>query len=281
MNKTIHEKFDSLSRDGYVTISKILTPMEIQHARGLLWDHIESISGCDRSDPNTWHKWKLDHRGFVEASHQSRGAWFVRGLPRLKSVFKQFWQTDDLICSLDTIIAWKPYPWQAITEGLHVDQHPTLIPGFECLQGMIPLYDVTRKTGGLEVIPGSHLDDLSRYATPKWEPGWCPLPSKSFPIGSGTLVEASAGDLILWDGRTIHGGVRGSGKTEDAQLCRLSCLVTMVPRSMASRDVLQARVHGFKQGQGFTHRPHRDEKSSTLPEQYSPIKLTPAQESLL
>merc|ERR1712096_147732 len=139
---------------------------------------------------STWSAWNLDHRGFVEAAHQSGGAWFVRAHPSVKQVFASFWETNDLIVvarqcpatddpsclgrwrativSMDGVIAWKPPPWSPRTEGLHIDQHPVRLPDFECLQGMIPLYDVTPATGGLEVVPGSHRADLSAHVNENW-----------------------------------------------------------------------------------------------------------------
>lgn len=35
---------------------------------------------------------------------------------------------------------------------------------------------------------------------------WVELSSKDPLIGTGKLVECDAGDLILWDSRTVHGG---------------------------------------------------------------------------
>ncbi len=76
--------------------------------------------------------------------------------------------------------------WRPVTEGLHVDQNPFSKPGLDCvqvffvfftyfslsspfnirfvrgvLQGMLPLYDVTHETGGLEVCPRSHLPEAT------------------------------------------------------------------------------------------------------------------------
>jgi len=43
-------------------------------------------------------------------------------------------------------------------KGLHIDQNIWQKPDLCCVQGMIPLYDVTEGTGGLAVVPKSHLD---------------------------------------------------------------------------------------------------------------------------
>eukprot|EP01052_Picozoa_sp_SAG31_P080343 SAG31_NODE_40127_length_283_cov_0.635870_1_plen_67_part_10 len=59
------------------------------------------------------------------------------------------------------------------------------------------------------------------------------------------LLLADAGDLILWDGRTVHGGRVGHGRKYDnikqlLELARLSVAVAMVPRAWADEQVLAA-----------------------------------------
>ena len=65
---------------------------------------------------------------------------------------------------MDLLLIWRPWwlggdsaNWLPRTEGLHVDQNPLRKAEFACVQGMVPLYDVTQVTGGLEVVPCSHL----------------------------------------------------------------------------------------------------------------------------
>ena len=97
---------------------------------------------------------------------------------------------------------------------------------------------------------------------------------------------AEAGNLILWDSRTVHGGRVGTGNlsvneysanskkhitcdTENiaqGETCindasripfvGLSVCVAMTPRSKATEEVLQARRDGFERGISFNHCPH-------------------------
>jgi ectoine hydroxylase-related dioxygenase (phytanoyl-CoA dioxygenase family) len=54
------------------------------------------------------------------------------------------------------------------------------------------------------------------------------------------LIEADPGDLILWDSRTVHGGVVGPGDPNNTdELARLSFTICMTPRSKANEEVLK------------------------------------------
>ena len=39
--------------------------------------------------------------------------------------------------------------WMPRVERLHCDQSPSKRPGKHCVQGMVPLYPVTKQVGGL------------------------------------------------------------------------------------------------------------------------------------
>ena len=54
------------------------------------------------------------------------------------------------------------------------------------------------------------------------------------------LLLADAGDLLLWDARTVHGGLLGSG-LDTKGLVRMAVTVAMVPRSWATEEVLKMR----------------------------------------
>jgi len=217
-----------LQNNGYVVISNVASSADVKHARSLLWDAIEetySSQGVYRSDMASWNDWPLDRRGFMQSGKitQSRGAWFLRGLPVLRSAFARIWgvniesEKDALVCSMDSVIAWRPWdganhPWCPQTEGLHIDQNPHTKRDFCCVQGMLPLYDVTEQSGGLEVVPGSHLEqERHKKNCSGGTANWVMIPPNLYTKKQRYLVSAFEGDLILWDSRTVHGGVVGTG----------------------------------------------------------------------
>jgi len=105
------------------------------------------------------------------------------------------------------------------------------------------MLDINEKIGGTEVIPGSHKLQEEQAKVYKNNDDWTVLNYNDPLQGKGKLVEAKAGDLILWDSRTVHGGFIGEGlKDEEADqhqgLSRLSFTVCMTQRNRATEKVL-------------------------------------------
>ena len=283
-----------LDEQGYVVVTNVATQEEVARARELYWDCIEQTSPeVKRGNVQSWQHWKLDPRGIVlngDMIH-CRGAWMVRGLPRVKDVFCAIWRVDDVIVSMDSPLIWRPWwmhaKWKPLTEGLHLDQNPFRKPNKCCVQGMLPLYDVTDETGGLEVVPLSHTAPAKKtlklnYSDWNDEGDFCMLHPTDPTVGMRMLLQANAGDLILWDSRTIHGGRVGTGKKNNtSELCRLSQTICMTPRSMATPNILAGRILAFQHGIGTSHWPHELHPTTRPIKGYAPIELTDGQRRLL
>merc|ERR1711957_1087383 len=168
--------------------------------------------------------------------------------------------------------AQRDQPKERKTEGLHIDQNPLVKPVRECVQGMLPLLPVTPASGGLEVVPGSHMKafrtrlavihpdladlDLDEDFCLLREYGPCPEAEFYSELEQhAVLLSAEPGDLILWDSRTVHGGrvpdaeasvredeLSPSGCVEE--LARMSCTIAMTPRAFAMPRVIEAIRHG-------------------------------------
>jgi len=209
------EWMEYLKSFGYVVVKNVASPEEVTKASSLLRRDLENVN--------------IPPRGLIASLAQSEGAWSIRGLKQVKEVFAKIWETDDLIVSMDAILAWKKWkgydPLVSDAEfpdiprkgKLHLDQNPFDKPYFDCLQGMMPLLPVTEETGGLQVVPLSHLDEnkiefKKRYPSMQGIGDWCPLDADDPLYQDALLIKASPGDLILWDSRTIHGGKVGTGK---------------------------------------------------------------------
>ena len=299
------EWLDYLKSFGYVVVRNIASIEDVDKASACLHRDLKSL--------------RLPAHGLVANLAQSEGAWSIRGLSKLKNVFSEIWKTDELIVSMDAIIAWRKWngydlltssnelPSPPRTEGLHLDQNPFDKPYLDCIQGMMPLLPVTEESGGLEVVPLSHLEEnktefKSRYPSMKGRGDWCPLNDDDPLYRNAVLLTAEPGDLILWDSRTIHGGRVGTGEknnqsnvgndqnkervTSEVPLVRLSVCVAMTPRSKANDDVLKRRKEGFDSGVSFNHCPHEAGTSTgtikqKLPPDCKLPELDESQRSLL
>jgi ectoine hydroxylase-related dioxygenase (phytanoyl-CoA dioxygenase family) len=158
-------------------------------------------------------------------------------------VFASIWDEEPkkMLCSFDGANVFVPWHRTGLEEyktnggWFHVDQGDSK-RGKHCVQGLLTLYDADDSTGGLNVIPGSHLyhDEMMKE---------CPMKSGDFvsipidnPILHGTrkLVTGKAGDLILWDSRTIHcsSPALRTPETSTDELLRAVAYICMTPQSL-------------------------------------------------
>lgn len=82
---------------------------------------------------------------------------------------------------------------------------------------MIPLLPVTQDFGGLRIVPKSHTDKMQewmceRFPTVDYMGDYLELNKNDQIVAHdmGKLVECDPGDMIIWDSRTIHGGLVGT-----------------------------------------------------------------------
>ncbi|WP_293375648.1 phytanoyl-CoA dioxygenase family protein [Phenylobacterium sp. SCN 70-31] len=252
-----------LQEHGYVVIANALSPQEAARGLDLAWDYLEELgTGIDRSDWTTWgdDRWPTSVHGGILPGHgigHCAAQWFIRSVPAVKAAFAAIWQDDDLLVSFDGMALWRPWAlneaWRTNRGGswLHIDQHPITRPGLQCVQGLISLLPTSPATGGNVLIPGSHRTfEKIAEAYPE-RLGRVPLEVDHFrfpaddPLLTGTppiMCHLEAGDLLLWDSRTIH---CSSGSLEapaaEAALLRAVSLICMMPRRLSSPEVLEKR----------------------------------------
>lgn len=281
-----------LTIHGYCVIQSAACDTEVQSAKTLIWKDICQLYEVDRDDISTWGRIPTGSAGIVNRKlPQSEGPWLIRGLDSIRRVFSSIWNTDELITSMDSLLLWLPWwlndSWLPYSEGLHIDQNPFEKPDRCCIQGMVPLIDVSDESGGLEVVPFSHLPDAvaifkENHPHLRSRGDWCVLKSGDRLGSNAKLLYAKAGDLILWDSRLIHGGRVGVGRAgttrmegvaENVDLARLAVTVCMTPRELASEVVLKKRQRGFQQGYTFTHWPHEAVVTFLGSSEHIPVEL--------
>eukprot|EP01006_Ploeotia_vitrea_P053301 TRINITY_DN67774_c11_g5_i1.p1 TRINITY_DN67774_c11_g5~~TRINITY_DN67774_c11_g5_i1.p1 ORF type:complete len:318 (+),score=13.53 TRINITY_DN67774_c11_g5_i1:52-1005(+) len=307
----LQEGLNYLDRNGYVVFGGALNTEQVEHAKNLLWDHIENeidTDICDddirRDDPSSWTgAWPGSASTGIISSNgigQSQFLWFVRGNENVRRAFAGIWGTDSLLTSFDggnVFRDWSKEPLYKTENGwYHVDQNAAKCPDKEAVQGLVSLYDATAVTGGLTVLPRSHLqfaEFSERHNVTKARPDYIQL-RHSDPVFQipKKLVTCFAGDLCLWDSRTVHCNTPGGtfpvedgavpGKAQPGELLRACAYVCMTPRSKANEHTLQLRKKIFRKGVTTSHWPHRNVDNAVWEwEMRRPFQHTPEQLALV
>merc|ERR1712187_415728 len=99
---------------------------------------------------------------------------------------------------------------------------------------------------------------------------WLELDDADPRMGTGQLVRAGPGDLILWDSRTVHGGYVGSGAecTQEARLARLALTVCQTPYASMEEgheeSIIASRWEAFEQQLCTSMTPHEHAVEHTV-----------------
>eukprot|EP01084_Bolivina_argentea_P159623 277982_1 len=222
-----------LSQQGFVVIKSILNEKEIIYAKSLLWNFLRKL-GWKREKPETWNTHLINPKGIIwgNGAGQCDLQWFIRTRPRVIKAFADIWSSQDIYCkqgikfdyktdiitSMDGFSVFRPWylknidgasKWKTQSGWYHIDQNIARTPGIETIQGIVSLYDQDKSTGSTAFVPGSHkwvkqlLPNLNIYKSAR---DFVMIPKKKL---DGTykkkiLLCCKAGDLVLWDARTIH-----------------------------------------------------------------------------
>mmetsp|Transcript_11874 Transcript_11874/g.21703 ORF Transcript_11874/g.21703 Transcript_11874/m.21703 type:complete len:351 (-) Transcript_11874:124-1176(-) len=258
-----------LDEHGYVVVRDALTETDLRQAEDMLFNFMSSEAGWDRSDPATWTDASFSSMGNAvlglvnrRGAGQSDLSWFVRTRHAVFGTFRQLWQTDELLTSFDGLNIFRPWHKHDFlkTEGnwYHVDQGRSKV-GRHAVQGLVTLYDQDASTGGLVVIPGSHHrhQEVLRYAKDDAD-FVVPGDSSSVMSMPKRLVTSRAGDLILWDSRTVHCNTPAvsTPTAPGSRLLRACVYVCMTPKAWADKRTLEDRRKGYEIRVTTSHWPH-------------------------
>jgi len=278
-----------LSMNGYAVVASVANAEQIAKAKDNFWNFNEEKRPKLKSNNiGTWSgtNWLPSVNngilGQYEFNH-SNFLWETRLLPNVRETFSAIWGSGDLIVSFDGGNAFRPWKYDPswATDGgwWHVDQNSFNRPhrqGKVCVQGLVTYYDATPETGGLCVVPKSHLSHDSlcmRTRAAKCGMDYFEIDlDDSLMQNGGVLVEAKAGDLLLWDSRTIHCNTPAlnleeyfsnnpfnpddpARKKTNWDIIRLVGYVCMLPFTCANAEVVEQRKHAFIHHVGTSHWP--------------------------
>ena len=249
----------------------VLTREECAETKSDLWDWMESLQrGIDRANPETWrgHAWPKNIHGIIEyppASH-TRAVWKVRANAKILAIFARLYKTDDLLVSFDRVCIHKPSANQkSQKKWLHIDQ-AYATQGFRCVQGFVTLEDMPAEGGTLQYIPGSaayHKEFFEAFpARKKVTDDWLKFTEKELEwfrgkglkVDAPSRVAAKAGQLVLWDSRTVHCGAYAQPGFQ--HLWRWVVYVCYAPRKKGTpENLLKKKRSAFEEGRQTSHWP--------------------------
>ncbi|KAL7409791.1 hypothetical protein BDY24DRAFT_195714 [Mrakia frigida] len=265
---------DQLFKDGWAVVPKAFSEENAKAYASKGHDFLESHNlGYDRNDPLTFqaHLLPTVSRGGLVNLYgvgQEQFAWDVRQEQGIIDVFSKIWGTEELLVSMDAVNLSVPLsqtdpknagvfePWA------HTDQSPNR-QFFHCIQGIANLAPNGPDDGGLMVLQGSKElfnEVFEKFDHQKGE-GWTDIDSYHHtPEMLDWLVNekgcvwhkvcADAGDLILWDSRTVHYGAPPVG-----QKARTAVYICYKPAALITPERLALRVECIEKLWTTTHDP--------------------------
>ncbi|MEC9440079.1 MAG: phytanoyl-CoA dioxygenase family protein [Myxococcota bacterium] len=252
-----------LNERGYVVVAGALTPEQTSDGLDAIWALMEALGDVDREDPETLSpsaNWPpMLHGGMIQYLGHTSLQWQMREL--CAPIFAEYHGVgvDELATSFDGLCfmhSARNYRRAGnLMSFLHTDQSP-LRKGEWSIQGLVTLTDSGPDAGGLVVVPDTHLeheDFFDGHACQDQKSDWYKLDEdeKEQYAERVVKVEASAGDLLLWDSRTLHAN---DVPTEEGTM-RACVYVCMLPQARLSKQVRKKRKKAFDERRTSNHHP--------------------------
>lgn len=193
------EEWHFWETNGYLIIRNAVSPEDCATTVAYMFEQL----GIRGDDPSTWYKNHADRQGIMVQLFHNAQMEKNRRSPRIKRVFEQLWQRNDILPTADRLSFNPPetvtYPFQG--PDLHWDVSLKMPIPFGT-QGILYLSDTASNQGAFTLVPGFQhkigdwLQSLPDGASPQFQ--------DLHALGSQPIA-ASAGDLIIWHQALPHG----------------------------------------------------------------------------
>lgn len=257
---------EELEEKGYCIIEHVLSFEEIKEARKYFDDwyyshpQIKIIS--EKVNPHGIFK-------HFNIGHQ-RHAWYIRTRPKVQEVFKNIWDTDDIVVSFDGTCYIPKSCKKKDNIWTHTDQAPSK-KGKICIQGFVALTDNTNRT--LVVYEGSHKlhQEYAKERNLKSTKDWLLIEHEYLEKIKETkkVLDIKAGSLVLWDSRTFHQNQYGGDCNEE----RIVQYVCFLPRKDLTEKMQEKRIDYFLDERTTSHWPYPIKVNGLQPQNYGNKKL--------
>jgi hypothetical protein len=212
---------DALKKNGYTIIPNVYNNKEIN-------EYIDLFNKWHNDVPNLTDLHSLiDYNGIYkhhQVGHQ-RFAWLARTNPKILNIFKQLWDTEELVSGFDGCCHYpsdyknEDYYW------IHTDQSSRK-KGLSCYQSFLSLTNNSERT--LVLYSGSHLLHKDYFEKMEIdEPhNWHVIDKSYFNSAleaTKIKLQVKAGDLVIWDSRTFHQNSCGPEDCVEERLIQYLC----------------------------------------------------------
>ena len=249
-NQTIK---NMLQTHGYAIIPNVLSVQEVAHARQLMIDWEKSIPNLleKHGDINPHGIYKYHQAG--HAPH----AWYIRTLPKVQQVFKDLWNTDELITGFDgSCYMPKELKKKDTKKGwTHANQSPHTSDKLLCYQSIVALTSNKERT--LVVYEGTnniyHKYCLEREL--KGKKHWQKIDTDFLQTiaDKRKALHVPAGAMAIWDSRTFHQNQYGKPNSEERRVQYICFLPKSHPNNTPA--VAKKRKQRFEERRTTSHWP--------------------------
>ena len=256
------EQIAELAENGYCVIEDIITAEEVENAVGYFREWFTShpqIEGVHS---------KISPHGIIkyhEVGHQKH-AWYIRTRPNVANVFKDIWQTDDVVVSYDGCCYIPPDCKKKDKTWTHTDQAP-IKKGLKCIQGFVALTSNTERT--LVVYEGSHRlhEEYAKEYALTSSKDWLLIEQEYLDRISDKrrVLDIKAGSLVLWDSRTFHQNQYGDGSKHEERIVQY---VSYLPRNKLPKKMLEKRQKYFAEKRTTSHWAYPVKVNGLQPQNY-------------
>jgi ectoine hydroxylase-related dioxygenase (phytanoyl-CoA dioxygenase family) len=250
-----------LEENGYAVIEDVLTEDEVKYARECFDEWLN-----DNEQIKKIHDKVSPHGIFkhFEVGHQ-RHAWYIRTRPKVQDVFKNLWNTDDLVVSFDGSCWMRSDIKKRDGVWTHTDQAPNK-KGLTCYQGFAALTENHRRS--LVVYEGSHKlhEQYAKDKNLKSSKNWLLIEQDYLNKIQDTrrVVHAKAGSLVLWDSRIFHQNEYGGACNEE----RIVQYVSFLPRHGLTKKMQEKRKEYFLTRRTTSHWAYPVKVNGMQPQNY-------------
>ena len=230
-NMNYHKKY--LEENGYTIINNVYNQEEINEYKKEFYNWYNNTENL--KDLHT-----IIHSNGIFKHHQvghQRFAWLARTNPKIINIFKELWNTNELVTSFDGCCYYSSEYIGEPGYWTHTDQSSRK-KGLHCYQSFLSLTNNSERT--LILYKGSHLLHEDYFITMEIdEPRDWNILDKNYVnklVDDQIYLDVNAGDLVIWDSRTFHQNTCGTPSCNEERLIQYLCYL---PKNHEKNDEKQ------------------------------------------